>query len=83
MAALTFAANGNCYLCLDHRGNKDMVLCSHFPDPYEVLKHWNSDRHKKILQSIDPRNCPRCTIGPYNEIVEQVIIEDRMCRDFL
>lgn len=83
IAAFTFGADGNCYLCLDMRGRKEMVLCSHFPDPYEVLKYWNSDKHKKILQNIDPNKCPRCTIGPYNEIVEQVFMKDRMCRDFV
>ena len=79
IATLTFGADGNCYLCLDMRGREDMILCSHF----DILKYWNSDRHKKMLQNIDPLKCPRCTIGPYNEIVEQVFIEDRMCRDFL
>lgn len=83
VATLVFGADGNCNLCVDTRGMKDMILCSHFPDPYEVLKYWNSEKHKKILESIDPQKCPRCTIGPYNEVVEQVIIEDRMCRNFL
>ncbi len=83
IATLVFGADGNCHLCLDMRGRKEMILCSHYPNPNEILKYWNSDRHKKILQNIDPNKCPRCTIGPYNEIVEQVIIEDKMCRDFL
>jgi len=26
--------------------------------------------------------CPRCTFGPYNEIVEKVFIKDSMCRYF-
>lgn len=83
IATLVFGADGNCYLCMDRRGKEEMILCSHCPDPYEILKHWNSKRHKKIIQSIDPNKCPRCTIGPYNEIIEQVIMKDRMCRDFL
>lgn len=83
IATFVFGADGNCHLCLDMRGREEMILCSHYPDPHEVLKHWNSERHKKILQNVIPKKCPRCTIGPYNEIVEQVIIKDRMCRDFL
>lgn len=83
VAASVFGADGNFHLCLDMRGRKETILCSHYPDPHEVLKYWNSDRHKKILRSIDPTKCPRCTIGPYNEIVEQVFIKDRMCRNFL
>lgn len=83
IATLVFEADGSCNICIDRRGDENTVLCSHFPDPYEVLKHWNSNRHKRILQNVNPKNCPRCTIGPYNEVVEQVIIKDRMCRDFL
>jgi len=79
---LTFGADGNCHLCFDIRGRKDMILCSHDPDPREVLKYWNTDKHKKMLQSICVEDCPRCTFGPYNEIVEQVFIKDSMCRYF-
>ena len=78
----TFGADGNCHLCFDLRGKKELILCSHYPDPYEVLKHWNSERHKRILQSIDPQKCPRCTFGPYNEIIENVFQKDSMCRFF-
>jgi molybdenum cofactor biosynthesis enzyme MoaA len=79
---LTFGADGNCYLCQDMRGNKDMILCSHNPDPKEVLKHWNTDRHKKMLERVDVTKCPRCTYGPCNEMIEQVFIKDSMCRNF-
>lgn len=80
--ALTFSADKNCYLCCDVRGEKNMVLCSHDPDPKEILKHWNSDRHKKMLKDIDVTKCPRCTFGPYQEIVEKVFIKDNMCKNF-
>lgn len=83
MATLVFGADGDCNLCIDHRGDKNTILCGHFPDPNNVLKYWNSDKHKEILRNINPKDCPRCTIGPYNEIVEQAIIKDRMCRDFI
>lgn len=79
---VTFGADGNCHLCFDLRGRKDLILCSHYPDPHEILKHWNTDRHKKILSNIDVTKCPRCTFGPYNRIVEQVFIKDEMCRFF-
>jgi len=79
---LTFGADGNCHLCFDIRGRKDLILCSHYPDPHEVLKHWNSNRHKDILQSIDVKKCPRCTFGPYNEVIEKVFQRDSMCRFF-
>jgi len=79
---LTFGADGNCHSCFDIRGRKDLILCSHFPDPHEVLKHWNSERHKKIIREIKIEKCPRCTFGPYNEMVEKVFIQDSMCRYF-
>jgi MoaA/NifB/PqqE/SkfB family radical SAM enzyme len=79
---LTFGADGNCHLCFDLRGREDLILCKHSSDPREVLKHWNSDRHKKILQNIKVENCPRCTFGPYNEIVEKVFVKDGMCKNF-
>lgn len=79
---LTFGADGNCHLCFDVRGRKDLILCSHYPDPKEVLKHWNSNRHKEILKNIKIEKCPRCTFGPYNEIIEQVFLKDGMCKCF-
>jgi len=79
---LTFGADGNCHLCFDIRGRRDLILCRHEPDPREVLKHWNTDRHREMLRRIDVNSCPRCTFGPYNEIVEQVFIQDKMCRLF-
>ncbi len=79
---LTFGADGNCHLCFDMRGNKDLIFCRHDPDPHEVLKHWNTERHKQMLKSIDVHKCPRCTFGPYNEVIEQVFLKDGMCRNF-
>lgn len=79
---LTFGADGNCHLCFDRRGDKELILCRHDPDPHEVLKHWNTERHKAMLRGIDVSQCPRCTFGPYNEIIEQVFLKDGMCRNF-
>lgn len=79
---LVFGADGYCHLCFDRRGDKKLILCSHYPDPHEVLKHWGSERHKEILREIDVSKCPRCTYGPYNEIMEQVFLKDKMCRNF-
>jgi len=78
----TFGADGKCHLCFDLRGCKDLVMCDHYPDPREVLKFWNSQAHKDMMSKIDPKACPRCTFGPYNEIIEQVFIKDSMCRYF-
>lgn len=78
----TFGADGKCHLCFDMRGREDLILCSHDPDPREILKVWGSDFHKKMIENIDPKTCPRCTFGPYNEIIEKVILQDSMCMYF-
>ncbi len=79
----TFGADGNVHLCFDVRGKKEWVLCSHYPDPRKILKVWGSARHKKIIDSINVKKCPRCTFGPYNEIIEKAVIEDKMFLDFI
>ncbi len=78
----TFGADGNMYLCFDMRGRKDLILCSHYPNPREILGIWGSDFHKNMINNIDPKTCPRCTFGPYNEIIEKVFLNDSMCRYF-
>lgn len=78
----TFGADGKCHLCFDMRGRKDLILCSHDPDPREILKVWGSQFHRDMIAKIDPKTCPRCTFGPYNEVIEQVFIKDGMCRYF-
>jgi len=79
----TFGADGNCYLCFDQRGNEKQILCKHDPDPKEILKVWGTQFHKDMINKIDPEKCPRCTFGAYNEIIEQVFIEDNMCRNHI
>ena len=78
----TFGADGNVHLCFDMRGREDLILCKHDPDPSELLRFWNSDKHKEIIRSVQVQDCPRCTFGAYNEIVEKVIIDDTMCKFF-
>ena len=78
----TFGADGNVHLCCDVRGKPECILCSHYPDPTEILKVWGSERHKKMIESIDPSKCPRCTFGSYNEVIEQAIIKDKMYKNF-
>lgn len=77
-----FSADGNCYMCFQHRGVPEAILCRHHPDPYEVGRFWNSDKHKAKIDAIDPKKCPRCAHGPHNEIIEKVIMEDDMCLAF-
>jgi hypothetical protein len=79
----TFGADGNVHLCFDVRGKKEWILCRHDPDPYEVIKVWGSDKHLKIIDSIEVGKCPRCTFTQHNEIIENVILKDKMYLDFM
>lgn len=78
----TFGADGNVHTCFDMRGRKDLILCRHNPDPSEILSVWNTDYHREMIRGINVEDCPRCTFGSYNEIIEKVIIDDSMCRAF-
>ena len=79
----TFGADGNVHLCFDVRGKKEWILCKHYPDPHEILKVWGSKKHKEIIDSVDAQKCPRCTFGQYNEVIENVVIKDKMFMDFI
>jgi len=78
----TFGADGNVHTCFDLRGREDLIMCRHDPDPYELLRFWNTDKHRDLIRSIKVEDCPRCTFGSYNEMVEKVIINDSMCKAF-
>jgi len=78
----TFGADGNVHTCFDMRGRKDLILCRHDPDPSEILRVWNTPKHIDMLRGINVDDCPRCTFGSYNDIIEEVIINDEMCRAF-
>ena len=78
----TFGADGKVYMCFDMRGRPDTVMCNHYPDPTELARFWNSEKHKNLVKNFDISTCPRCTFTAYNEIVENVIIKDDMCVNF-
>jgi MoaA/NifB/PqqE/SkfB family radical SAM enzyme len=63
---IMFCADGWCYLCIDYRERPYGKMCKH----EEIKDFWNSAEHKALINSIDLRNCPRCTFGHYNEQIE-------------
>lgn len=79
---ITAGADGWWYNCCDVMDRKWNKMWTHYPEPREILKFWNSEKHKRLVQSIDPNQCPRCTFSSYQEIVEKVILEDRMNINF-
>lgn len=78
----TFQSNGYLGMCFDYRGREDFNMCKFYPDLNNVLKFWNSDEHRQMVKNIDIQTCGKCTFSTYNEIIEKVIINDQMCRNF-
>ena len=84
---LQTCADGNIYVCADHRIEKRFLLGSHHPDPKNILNFWGSDEHRKLLQSIRVnKECGRCTYGEYARQIEELVIGtkggDPMCVNF-
>jgi MoaA/NifB/PqqE/SkfB family radical SAM enzyme len=78
-----FAADGWVYCCFNIRGYEDARICRHLEDPYEVMSAWGGERHKWVLEHIDPVNkCIRCTYNRYNEVIEKGILKDSMFHKF-
>ncbi len=79
---IQLGADGNCYVCVDHRGKDPYVIGRHEPDPEAIRRWWGGEEHRRFIEEIDIDRCPRCTFGPYNEIMERVIENDAMCMSF-
>lgn len=76
-------ADGNVYVCADHRIEKRFGLGAHYPDPAAILKFWGAPSHRGLLDSIDvDKECGRCTYGEYARQIEEAVIEDGMCLNF-
>jgi molybdenum cofactor biosynthesis enzyme MoaA len=79
---VTAGADGWWYNCCDRMEYDWNKMCHHFPDPDTILRYWNSADHKKLVKSINPHDCCRCTFSAYQEIIEKVIQEDKMMANF-
>jgi MoaA/NifB/PqqE/SkfB family radical SAM enzyme len=84
---LQACSDGNAYVCADHRIEERFKLCSHYPNPEEVLNFWGSEKHRDLLKSINvDKECGRCTYGEYARQIEELALgqyeEDPMCIDF-
>ena len=81
MLTTTWCADGWLYLCTDTRGCKWSRLVKHYPDPMKAIKFWGSKKHFDIVNKIDfHKDCDRCTLTAYNEMFENVFMEDKMDR---
>lgn len=72
--------DGTLQLCIDRRGDPDLILCNWRGNTEEVLLNWNSEKHRAILRNVDLKTCKKCTFSGYNEIIEKVFQGDAMCR---
>jgi len=80
-------ADGNAYVCADHRIESRFKLIEHYPNPEKILDFWGSDEHRKLLNSIKVNNeCGRCTYGEYARQIEELDmgskVKDPMCDNF-
>jgi len=71
----------NIDLCCDQRDK--YRLAEGLTEPSQILEVWNSKKHWKIHDSINPQKCPRCTYGPHAKLFENCIDTDNMTYDFI
>lgn len=79
---ITAGADGWWYNCCDVMDKEWNKMWTHYPEPREILKFWNSEGHRNLVKSINPKQCPRCTFSSYQELVEKVIQQDKMMVNF-
>jgi len=84
---LQACSNGSVYVCADHRLEDRFKLCEHYPDPNKIKDYWGSEKHRKLLNSINvDKECGRCTYGVYAVQCEKLAMgtkeSDPMCLDF-
>lgn len=82
--AMTAVIEPDNYLgfCCDRRGDSRTRL-GPFVTFDDILKLWNSKEHWDLMNAINLDDCPRCTYGPHNQIFENIILEDNVCRNFI
>ena len=80
LAGLTFAADGNVYICSDLRYTEQGFLC-----PWRDIEQvYGSEKHKEMLKNLDVKKCPlQCKDSVYQGILENVFREDKMMRKFI
>jgi len=66
-------ATGEFIVCQDRL---DLTFGDYATQSFEEI--WHSQEHRRVLDSIDLDTCPRCVSNTINEVVQHVIIEDRM-----
>jgi len=75
---LQACADGNAYVCPDHRLEDRFRMCK----TMDIREYWGSDAHRELLRGIDvDKECSRCTWGEYARQIE-TLGSDPMHRNF-
>lgn len=82
---IQICADGFSYNCVDQRQQEKYRLCSHYPDPKNILNFWGKEKHKEFVFGNIPKICnTRCTFVSYHKQVEELFVKetDPMCWKF-
>jgi MoaA/NifB/PqqE/SkfB family radical SAM enzyme len=74
--------DGNAYNCVEKKMMANFRLGSCYPDPENILTWWGSDKHRDLIKSVNINGCSRCIYAQYNRQIEDVVMQDKMCRSF-
>ncbi len=74
--------DGNAYMCVDRKMEKDFMIGGCFPNPENILKWWGSDNHRALIKGVEINRCSRCTFSQYHHQIEEVVLKDGMCLSF-
>lgn len=79
---LTLCADNASYICQDHRGEAAFKLCDFGGGLQAIRDAWGGKEHVRLLESIKPRTCSKCTLCGYNEVLSAGAL-DAVDVDFL
>ena len=78
----TFGADHGFYLCCDVRTG--YVLTDDYTrnDWRELYDLWGSEKHRKLVASIDPKECKFCSKKWLNTIMENIILDGKYSNEY-
>ena len=74
-------ADAKLNLCCQYRGNPKYQWGDLTKNTFKEL--WGNKEHQELIASADSSKCPVCRMISYNEIIEEVFVNDKMHLGFL
>ena len=74
-------ADAKLNLCCQYRGNPKYQWGDLTKNSFQEL--WGNKEHQELIASADSSKCPVCRMISYNEIIEDVFVNDKMHLGFL